>query len=132
MTDPISDLLARIKNALKARHEFLSVPYSSMKMGIVKILAAEGFLGVCRESKDEKEGRKIQISLRYVGESREPVFSSLVRRSRPGRRVYVGYRGLKAVRSGIGVAILSTPKGILTDRQAREQKLGGEVLLTVW
>ena len=132
MTDPISDLLARIRNAQTARHESLTVPHSILKLGIVKLLSQEGFVGPFQVTEGKEGGRKeIRIALRYIA-SKEPMISSLTRTSRPGRRVYVSFRNLKPVRNGIGVAVLSTPKGILTDRQAKEMKLGGEILFTVW
>lgn len=130
ITDPVSDLLARIRNAQTARHEAAKVPYSGLKFSIVKLLSEEGYIGPFQVTGGEGKGKEIQFTLRYA--AREPLISSLVRRSRPGRRVYLGSRDIRPVRNGFGVAVLSTPKGILTDRQAREQKVGGELLFTVW
>ncbi len=131
MTDPIADLLTRIRNAQTARHEVVSVPYSRLKQGIVKALYEEGFIGPFRVGEDSAGGKALQITLRYIT-GREPLISNIMRKSRPGRRYYIGYQEIKPVRNGFGVAILSTPKGVLTDRQAREEKVGGEVLCTVW
>lgn len=131
MTDPIADLLARIRNGLTARHESVFVPFSDLKLGIIKVLSEEGFVGSFQVLEKEKGRKEIRVSLRYTS-TREPVISSLMRRSRPGRRLYFGFKELRPIRSGIGVAVLSTPRGILTDRQAREQKVGGELLCTVW
>jgi small subunit ribosomal protein S8 len=131
MTDPISDLLARIRNAQVARHDTVAVPYSKLKAGLVKVLYEEGYVGPFKVAEKE-EGRKvIHITLRYSGK-KEPMIAGLVRSSRPGRRYYIGYKNLRPVRSGVGMSILSTPKGLLTDRQAREEKVGGEVLCRIW
>lgn len=129
MTDPISDLLARIRNAQTAKHATLKVPFSKIKLGIVKILHDEGFVGSYKTLEGEK--KEIEVSIRYTNKQ-EHIISNLKRVSRPGRRIYTGYEGLKAVRSGLGIAILSTPKGIITDKQARQDKVGGELLCTIW
>jgi small subunit ribosomal protein S8 len=129
MTDPIADLLARIRNAQTAKHATVKVPYSKIKMGIVKILHEEGFLGSFKLSEGPR--KEIEISIRYT-DKQEPIISSLRRVSRPGRRQYTGYQDLKLVRSGLGVGILSTSKGIITDKQARHEKTGGELLCTGW
>ncbi len=131
MTDPIADLLTRIRNAQTAKHESLEVPHSQMRLGVVKVLYEEGFIGPYGVGEGEKGRKLIKINLRYDS-TRRPLIAELIRDSRPGRRSYIGYRHLKPVRNGIGVAILSTPKGILTDRQAREEKVGGEILCRVW
>lgn len=129
MTDPISDLLTRIRNAQTAGHESVRVPLSKIKLEIVKILCDEGFLGSHRLN-DEKE---IEIKLRYKGyKGKDPLIVDLSRRSRSGRRVYVSYREIRPVRNGMGIAILSTPRGVMTDRKAREEKVGGELLCTIW
>ena len=131
MTDPIADLLTRIRNALTAKHESFSTPFSTLKLALVKVLSGEGFIGSHKVAEGEGGRKEIHISLRYTS-TREPVITSLIRCSRPGRRLYMGFRELRPIRNGIGVAILSTPRGILTDRQAREQKVGGELLCTIW
>jgi small subunit ribosomal protein S8 len=131
MTDPIADLLARIRNAQTAKHETLSVPHSKLKQGVVKILYEEGFIGPYKVDEGDSGRKDIQITLRYTAE-KKPLIAEMIRASRPGRRYYRGYREIRPVRSGMGVAVLSTPKGILTDRQAREEKVGGEILFTIW
>jgi len=130
-TDPIADLLSRIRNAQMARHESVSVPHSKMKLGLVKVLYEEGYIGPYRVTDLESGRKQIQMTLRFIGKH-QGLISGLVRQSRPGRRVYIGYSDIKPVRSGMGITILSTPKGILTDRQAREEKVGGELLCRVW
>ena len=130
-TDPIADLLARIRNAQMARHDAVSIPHSKVKLGLVKVLYEEGYIGPYRVVETEGGRKEIQVGLRFVGKH-EGLISGLVRESKAGRRVYVGYRKIRPVRSGLGLTILSTPKGILTDKQAREEKVGGEVLCRVW
>ena len=131
MTDPIADLLTRIRNAQTAKLDSLAVPHSKMKLGIVKVLYEEGFVGAYKASEKESGKKLIEISLRYAA-GKLPIISQISRKSRPGRRFYVPCREIRPVRNGMGIAILSTPKGILTDRQAREEKVGGELLCTVW
>ncbi len=131
MTDPIADLLSRIRNAQTARHELVSIPYSRLKAGIVKVLYEEGFVGPFHVVEEAGKPKAIQMKLRYAG-GKDAIISGLVRLSRPGRRYYVGSQKIRPVRNGIGISILSTPKGILTDKQAREEKVGGEVLCKVW
>ncbi|MEO0223988.1 MAG: 30S ribosomal protein S8 [candidate division WOR-3 bacterium] len=127
LTDPISDMLIRIKNGQIRKKEFIEVyPKSKMKIEILKILKKEGFI----EDYEEKE-KSIVVKLRYFPDG-SPVITDLKRISKPSRRVYVSYKELKPVMNGIGIAILSTPKGILTDRDARRLKVGGELLLEVW
>ena len=131
VTDPVSDLLTRIRNAQLAGHEGVSIPYSRLKFAVVKILYEEGYVGPFKVEEKEGGRKELRISIRYV-EKKKPFISLISRQSRPGRRLYAGYRDLKPVRNGMGIAILSTPKGILTDREAREEKVGGEVLCKVW
>lgn len=131
MTDPIADLLARIRNAQTAKHETVKIPYSKIKMGIVKILHEEGFLGSFKLNTLNSVKKEIEISIRY-SDKQEPIISNLRRVSRPGRRQYTGYQDLKPIRSGLGIGILSTSKGIITDKQARHEKTGGELLCTIW
>lgn len=130
MTDPIADLLTRIRNGQRAQHESVSIPYSKLKQGIIKALYEEGFIGPFRVL-EEGGGKAIQVTLRYSAK-REPVIIGLKRESRPGRRYYLGFEDLKPIRNVLGISILSTSKGILTDRQAREEKVGGELLCRVW
>lgn len=130
MNDPIADMLTRVRNAARAGKEKVDVPYSRIKLEIARILTEEGFL---RNYKTvEVKGRPwwIRLSLKY-GERKEPVIHGIRRVSRPGLRAYRGRRSVQRVRGGTGVAILSTSKGILSDRQAREQGVGGEVLCEV-
>ena len=131
MTDPIADLLARIRNAQTARHESLVVPHSILRERIVEILRGERFVRSHRVVEDPPGRKSIEIILRYTP-GRAPLISMMFRGSRPGRRIYLGYREIRPVRNGMGIVILSTPQGILTDRQAREKKVGGELLCTIW
>jgi small subunit ribosomal protein S8 len=129
-TDPISDMLTRIRNALRARHTKLEMPSSRLKMEIAKILKEEGFLS---SYKVAEEGRKklLRITLKY-GAGGEPAISHLVRVSRPGRRVYSGHARIPRVLGGLGHSILTTPRGLMTGSRARKANVGGEVLLEVW
>ena len=133
MTDPIADMLTRIRNAVRAGHTSVVVPSSKMKLAIVRILKEEGFIQDYEVIPNRPQPR-IRIWLKYAGErkSRRPVIGGLKRVSKPGCRVYVGRRDVPWVLSGLGIAILSTPKGILTDRQARRMGVGGEVICYVW
>lgn len=133
ITDPISDLLTRIRNATKARLRKVDVPPSQMKLAIVDILKKTGFIKnykLYRASQTDKTGI-LRIYLKYVGKNR-PVIQGLRRVSRPSRRVYSSVEKLPTVLGGMGVAIVSTSRGILTDQAARESRVGGEVLCTVW
>lgn len=130
VTDPIADLLTRIRNALTAKHETVSVPNSKMKKSIVDILVNEGFVKSAEVV--EKDGKnEIVITLKY-GAKNEKVITNLKRISKPGLRVYCGYEQLPKVLGGLGIAIVSTSKGVMTDKQARNNKIGGEVLAYVW
>ncbi|MBI5379329.1 MAG: 30S ribosomal protein S8 [Nitrospirae bacterium] len=130
MTDPISDMLTRIRNAHCARQERVEVPASKLKIELARILREEGFIKHYKTVQDGRQGM-IRIYLKYsTGE--KGVISGLRRISKPGRRVYVSCRDIPEVVRGMGVAILSTPKGILTGRKAREANMGGEVLCYVW
>jgi small subunit ribosomal protein S8 len=135
VTDPIGDMLTRIRNAALAGHPTVSLPSSKMKLAIAQILKEEGFLENFEEALVEgRPARVLRLRLKYVGERRErrPVLGGLKRVSRPGRRVYVGKSKIPWVRSGLGVAILSTPKGVMTGARARQLGVGGEVLCQVW
>ncbi len=129
-TDPIADLLTRIRNALTARHDSVTVPSSKMKKAIADILVAEGFVKSA-EIGDDNGHPVINIVLKY-GNKHEHVITNLKRISKPGLRVYCGYEDLPKVLGGLGIAIISTSKGIMTDKQARQNKVGGEVLAYVW
>lgn len=130
MTDPIADLLTRIRNGARARKEQVDAPWSKLKVRVVEVLTAEGFLK--EHSVVEQDGHKVlRIWLRYDNENR-PVISGLKRVSRPSLRIYVGATEIPALRGGLGVNILSTPAGILADREARKRNVGGEILCAVW
>ena len=134
-SDPIADMLTRIRNGVMAGHTTVSVPDSKIKQSIAQILVEEGFLESFEQaSADQGVGRVMRLHLKYVGERRErhPVIAGLKRVSRPGKRVYVGKQEIPWVRSGLGVAILSTPKGVMTGVRARQMGVGGEVLCHVW
>lgn len=135
VSDPIADLLTRIRNAIMAGQQTVTVPSSKLKLAIVQILKDEGFIEAFEEVQVEgKVHRMIRIRLKYVGQRRErrPVISGLRRVSRPGRRVYVGRQEIPWVQSGLGVAILTTPKGVMTGNRARQLGVGGELLCEVW
>jgi len=130
MTDPIADLLTRIRNAAHGRKASVDVPWSRQKEEIARVLVDEGYLGGV--SVVEATPRNLlRIDLRYDAQ-RRPVISGLRRVSRPSLRVYVGVAEIQAVRRGLGINVLSTPKGILVDRAARRENVGGEVICTVW
>lgn len=130
MTDPIADLLTRIRNATQAKHETVLVPKSKIKLEIVRILRQEGFIQGYEEEAEECDN-SIRIALRYDSDNKG-VIRGLERVSKPGRRIYVKRDHVPYVRNGLGLAILTTPKGVLTDAQARTEGVGGEVLCYVW
>ena len=129
MTDPIADMLTRIRNAIMARHTRVQIPASKMKIAIARILQEEGYIKDYEVVQDGPQGT-IKISLRYV--DRRPVLTQLKRVSKPGLRVYTRRDAIPRVRGGLGTAIISTPQGVMTGRQAYQQGLGGEVLAYVW
>jgi small subunit ribosomal protein S8 len=130
MTDPIADMLIRIKNALMARHKTVVVPGSKLKLEIVRILKDEGYIEDYRVV-EEKPQIKIEIFLKY-DEKKRPVIAGIKRVSKPGRRIYRGYKELPKVLDGMGIAIISTSQGIMTDHEARKRRLGGEVICEIW
>jgi small subunit ribosomal protein S8 len=130
MTDPVSDLLTRIRNATSVRHDRMDVPASKMKLEIAKILKQEGYIRTFKMIEEGPQGT-IRIYLKYADDG-EPVIHGLRRISRPGRRVYRGVGELPKVRNGLGVAVISTNRGVLTDEQARGLQVGGEVLCEIW
>ncbi|MGQ0810705.1 MAG: 30S ribosomal protein S8 [Nitrospiraceae bacterium] len=130
MTDPIADLLVRIQNGARRRHDAVTVPASKLKREVLRILQAEGFIETFDDATEDGHPA-LHIQLRYVGDD-QPMITGLRRISRPGKRVYVGKRNVPRVRSGIGVSILSTSKGVMTDQESRRSGLGGEVLCHVW
>ena len=135
LTDPIGDMLTRIRNAVMTGHNVVAMPSSKLKVSIAKILKEEGYVGGYEVVDGKVIGQKIlRIRLKYVGERRDrrPVITGLERVSRPGRRVYTGKQEIPWVLSGMGVAILSTPKGVMTGQRARQLGVGGEVICKVW
>jgi small subunit ribosomal protein S8 len=133
--DPIADMLTRIRNAVMAGHAQVAMPSSKLKIEIAKILKDEGFLENFEVVDGESEVQKVlRIKIKYVGERRQrsPVISGLERVSKPGRRIYTKKTDIPWVLSGIGVAILSTPKGVMTGARARQLGVGGEILCKVW
>ncbi len=129
-TDPIADMLTRIRNGLMVRKPFILVPSSKIKVAIAQILLEEGFIQGY-EVTNERPQPNIRLWLKY-DEKRRPIVTGLKRVSRPGRRVYSGKADLPWVLSGLGIAIVSTPKGVMTDREARRTGVGGEILCYVW
>lgn len=130
VTDPIADFLNRIMNAQRARFDKLDIPASNMKASLARILKEEGYIKNFKLLEDDKQGI-IRIQLKY-NEHREAAITGVKRISRPGRRFYVGHSEIPRTLSGMGIAILSTSKGVLTDRQARSEHTGGELLCSVW
>jgi len=130
MSDPVADLLTRIRNASRAEHEKVDIPASKLKVRIAELLKEEGFIKNFRVIEDDKQG-VLRVYLKY-GAGNEKMISGLVRVSRPGRRIYVGVDKIPSILGGMGVALLSTSRGVMTDRESRKQKLGGEVLAYVW
>lgn len=130
MTDPIADMLTRLRNANSAYHDTVVMPYSKMKAGIAEILKAEGYIAGF-EARDAEVGRELVLSLKY-GPSRERSIAGVKRVSKPGLRVYAKSTALPKVLGGLGIAIISTSTGLLTDKQAAKKGVGGEVLAYVW
>ena len=130
MTDPISDMLIRIKNALMARHKTVVVSGSKLKLEIARILKDEGYIEDYRIV-EERPQMKIEIVLKY-DEKKRPVIAGIKRVSKPGRRIYRGYRELPRVLDGLGIAIISTSQGVMTDHEARKRRLGGEIICEIW
>ncbi|MCJ7584728.1 MAG: 30S ribosomal protein S8 [Anaerolineales bacterium] len=135
LSDPIADMLTRIRNAVMSGQSLTAMPHSKVKLEIAKILKEEGYLENYEVADGEKPGQKVlRLRIKYNGERRErrPVLTNLQRVSRPGRRVYTKKQDIPWVLSGIGVAILSTPKGIMTGHRARQLGVGGEIICKVW
>jgi Ribosomal protein S8 len=130
ITDPIADLLTRIRNASSAKHDTVDIPASNMKKAISQILVDEGYVKGMQVTEDNKQG-VIKITLKY-GEDKRSAISGLRRVSKPGLRIYTSCEKLPKVLKGLGIAIVSTPKGVMTDKQARKENVGGEVLAFVW
>ena len=129
MSDVIADMLTRIRNANDAKHESVEIPASNMKKAIADILVNEGYIKGYQIIDDNKQGI-IKVTLKYVG--KQKAITGLKRVSKPGLRIYAGYEDMPKVMNGLGIAIVSTSKGIMTDKKARATKIGGEVLAFVW
>jgi len=129
-TDPIADMLTRLRNANTALHPHVTMPSSKLKEEIAKILASEGYVDSYKVE-DAKVGKSLTVTLRYAND-RDRVIRGLRRVSTPGHRVYKGAKDIERVRGGIGVSIISTSDGLLTDREARRRNVGGEILCEVW
>ena len=134
INDPIADMLTRIRNAVMAGHALVAMPSSKLKIEIAKIMKDEGFLEGFEIADTESVQKVLRLKIKYVGERRErrPVISGIERVSKPGRRIYTKKQDIPWVLSGIGVAILSTPKGVMTGARARQLGVGGEILCKVW
>lgn len=130
MTDVVADLLTRIRNANDAKHETVDIPASNMKKAIAQILLDEGYIKDFKVTDDGKQGI-ITITLKY-GEGKQKIISGLKRVSKPGLRIYAASQDIPKVRNGLGIAIISTSRGIMTDKTARKENVGGEVLAFVW
>ena len=131
MTDPVSDYLTRLRNAIKAKHRVVEVPSSNLKKNISKILLDKGFILGYREEGDGVK-KTLKVALKYDALTKQPAIVSLRRVSRPGLRKYAGSAAMPRVLNGLGVAMVSTSKGVMTDKEARVQKVGGEVLCYVY
>ncbi len=131
ITDPIADLLTRIRNASSAKHETVDVPASNMKKEIVRILAEEGYIKSYQVLDDKNTQGMIRITLKYV-DGKKPAINGLKRVSKPGLRIYSDVENMPRVLKGLGIAVLTTSKGIMTDKQARKENVGGEVLAFIW
>ncbi len=133
--DPIADMLTRVRNAVMAEHPHVAMPSSKMKVAVASILQSEGFVSSHKVVDDKATGFKtLNIGLKYVGEHRQkrPVITNIERVSKPGQRIYIGKDDIPHVLSGMGIAILTTSKGVMTGRQARKLGLGGEIICKVW
>ncbi|MGN6591332.1 MAG: 30S ribosomal protein S8 [Terriglobales bacterium] len=130
LTDPVADLLTRIRNGVRAHHNKVELPSSRLKQEIVRILAQEGYVGEVKLN--QEQGRPtLRVELKY-GPNDQPVISNLRRISQPGCRVYIGCDQIRPVLGGLGISILRPPRGVMTGREARKQRVGGEVLCEVW
>lgn len=131
MTDPVADLLSRIRTAYMAKHDRLDVPASKLKLEVCRILKEQGYVESVQELDGDQVKKQLRIYLRYTPDG-EPLIRSIKRISKPGRRVYKGAEEIRPVLNGLGVGIISTSLGLLTDSQARQRRVGGEVLCEVW
>lgn len=130
LTDPIADMLTRIRNASTAHHEFVDIPASKLKLSLAQILKQQGFIKEFETLKDSRYPT-LRLHLRYTGK-REPIINGIRRVSKPGQRIYAKASGMPRVLGGLGIAVVSTPQGLMTERQARRTNVGGEVLCYVW
>lgn len=130
MTDPVADLLTRIRNGLSSKKPAVDLPASKLKLEVVKILKEEGYISNFKVTEDEKQG-VLRVDLKYGADGR-PTITGIQKVSRPGLRIYVGSGDIKPVLGGLGVAILSTSRGVMTDLTARKEHVGGEILCKVW
>lgn len=130
VNDPIADMLTRIRNAGAVQHPQVVMPVSKVKVAVAKILVEEGFVAGYSVT-DEQPQANLIVTLKYSGKG-QPVINGIERVSKPGRRVYTGYKEIPWVRSGLGISIVSTPQGMMTGRKARRSKLGGEIVCNVW
>lgn len=131
MTDPIADYLTRVRNAVMAQHRVVEIPASNIKKEITKVLFEKGYILNYKFVDDEVQG-SIKIALKYDPETRQPAIKNIERVSRPGHRKYVGVNEMPRVLNGLGIAVLSTPQGVITDKEARDRKVGGEVLCYIY
>jgi len=131
MTDPISDLLTRIRNAAAARHARVDVPASKLKTEVVRIMKEEGFISQYKLVEESKAKKTLRVFLKYTTDRRSAI-TDLRRVSKPGNRRYVASKGVKSVVGGLGISIVSTPRGVMTGRDARKANVGGELLCEVW
>ncbi len=130
LTDPVADFLTRVRNSIRARHQKLDIPSSNLKSEIARILKEEGYISNYKMM--EEDGKRVlRVYLKYSAEN-EPVITDLKRISKPGSRVYIGRDEIRRVQGGLGISILTTPKGVMTGRTARKENVGGEVLAHVW
>jgi small subunit ribosomal protein S8 len=131
VNDTISDMLTRIRNANNAKHHFVEIPFTKMSSNIATILKEEGFIQDF-EAISEGKDKALLLSLKYTGKKRTPIITTLKRVSKPGVRVYMGAKNLPRILGNLGIAIISTSQGLMTDAQARKMKVGGEVLCYIW
>ncbi len=131
MTDPIADYLTRVRNAVMAQHRIVEIPASNIKKEITKVLFEKGYILNYKFEDNEVQG-SIKIALKYDPETRQPAIKNIERVSRPGHRKYVGVKDLPRVLNGLGIAVLSTPQGVITDKEAKDRKVGGEVLCYIY
>jgi small subunit ribosomal protein S8 len=130
MTDPIADMLTRIRNAIRVNKKTVEVTYSNLKFQLAQIMQAEGYIEGVQQPEDQNK-KYFTVELKYINDQK-PVITNLKRVSRPGLRVYRGYREIPRILDNIGISVLSTPLGLMTDREARKKKVGGEIICKIW